>query len=227
MIWQELVKTALLGLENGQLSPAVIKKLQEKGVKTEAEPAQVLLSGAALFWQMQKAGFLLPDFQGILPEPAEAADEDYCSAAAGFHLELMLNGFYKKALPEFFYLLQQNELALLPELLPALFKSCLRNKALWNLARPHIGARGAWLLHQNPDWQILLKREPENPEPFEYLKKAGTTNETDDELYLYHPDLLREILEYYQTNETRWNWRLENTMKIVTFRTNLLKAFEG
>ncbi|MDX1941991.1 MAG: DUF5691 domain-containing protein [Saprospiraceae bacterium] len=223
MIWQELIKMALIGSENGQLPLLVLEKLRKKGIKMDGELAAFVLEGAAAFWQIQKAGFLLQDFKSELPEPAQEGEEDYCTTAAAFHLELLLNGFYKKALPEFFFLLQQQHKILLPELLPALFKSSLRNKTLWKLARPHIGARGKWLLQQNPDWQSLLKREVENPAIFEYLESS---KEPEEFAYRCRPEKLMEIREFYEQHSNRWDWQTENMLKIINFRMNMLKAFE-
>lgn len=223
MTWQELVKTALLGLENGQLSEPALDRLKSKGIEVKAESTVVLLEGATLFWQMQKAGFLLQDFKSELPEPANIHKKNFCSAEASFHLELMLNGFYKKALPEFFFLLRQQNKILLPELLPALFKSSLRNKALWNMAWPHIGERGKWLLQQNPEWQSLLKREIENPEIFEYLESS---KEPEEFAYRCYSDKLSEIREFYEQHSNRWDWQTENILKIINFRTNMLKTLE-
>ncbi len=221
MGWGALVTTALLGLENGQLPSVVLEQLEARGVRIKSDPSVVLLEGAAVFWQMQKSGFLLPNFIGNLPEKASLSEEKFCTPAAGFYLEGMLNGLYKKALPEFFYFLRQKNEILLPELLPLVFRSALRNKTLWNIVHPHIGERGKWLLRQNPDWNALVKRKVENPDAFEYLESSKDPEEF---AYRCHPEKLREIQEFYEQYGNNRDWQTETVLKIIAFRTNMLNA---
>lgn len=221
MIWQQLVKTALLGTENGQLPAETLQKLREAGIATVGDPAEVLLRGAAVFQQMEKGAFALSTHEGEIVK-AESDDESrYCSAEATMHLELMLSGFYKKALPEFFYQLDQANKILLPEALPAVLKSSLRSKDLWNRARPFLGNRGAWLLEQNPAWHSLSKRPEEAPESFAYLE---TFKDAEEEAYFCVPERLPVLLETYQQHLSGWDWETENLLKIIDFRMNMLNA---
>ena len=221
MIWQTLVKTALLGTENGELSAEMLQKLREAGIATEGDPAEVLLRGAAVFQQMEKGAFALATYEGEMTK-AETDDESrYCSTEASLHLELMLSGFYKKALPEFFYQMGQAKKILPPEVLPAVFKSSLRSKDLWNRARPFLGHRGAWLLQQNPAWHSLGKRPQEAPESFAYLE---TFEDAEEEAYFCTPERLSTLLENYQQSLRGWDWETENLLKIIDFRMNMLNA---
>ncbi len=221
MAWQQLVKTALLGIENSQLPETVLQVLQAKGIRTEADPAMVLLEGAAVFWQLQKAGFLLQSYEGNFPEPAAFATQKYCTPAAGSCLAFMLHGFHKKAIPEFFYRLKLNQQILLPELLPALFKSSIRSKGLWNLARPHIGAHGEWLLQQNPEWQVLVKRATEQPPVFEYHDHL---NDPEEGMYYCFPQKLEMLHQSYAEQSNRRDWQTAHFLDILSFRINMLKA---
>lgn len=221
MTWQQLVKTALLGTENGQLPPEVLQALLEAGIATEGDPAEVLLRGAAVFQQMEKGAFALQTYE-VETVKAEADDESrYCSAEATMHLELILGGFYKKALPEFFYQMGQTNKILPPEVLPAILRSSLRSKDLWNRARPFLGNRGAWLLEQNPAWHRLSKRPEEAPESFAYLE---TFEDAEEEAYFCIPKRLKTLLENYQQSLRGWDWETENLLKIIDFRINMLNA---
>lgn len=223
MAWQQLVKTALLGLENSQLPESVSQALKAKGIRATEDPTVALLEGAAVFWQLQKAGFLLQSYEGNFLEPTSFADEKYCSPDAGFYFEMMLGGFHKKALPEFFYRLKLNQQVLLPELLPALFKSSIRNKERWALAKPYIGRRGEWLLQQNPDWHALVKRETEPPPVFEYKDHL---NDPEEDMYYCFPQKLEILHQYYLEQSNRRDWQTAHLLDVLSFRINMLKVLE-
>lgn len=221
MSWQKLVKTALLGTENGHLPAEVLAKLHTLGIETKADPAKILLEGAALFQQMEKGAFALQSYEGEIVQAEISENEQFCSVAAATHLELMLNGFYKKALPEFFHQLSQTNKTLLPDVLPAVFKSSLRSKVLWYMARPFLGKRGDWLLHLNADWRSLTKRPDEAAEPFAYLEKF---KDAEEEAYFCTPERLKNLFASYQQSLQGWDWETENLLKIIDFRMNMLNA---
>ncbi|MFN7119036.1 MAG: DUF5691 domain-containing protein [Saprospiraceae bacterium] len=166
-LWQELTQTALLGTERCQLPPETLAQLQNLGINTTTAAPIVLLESAALIGQMKKAGAILPNFNGNSPEPPPISEENFCNRISIRHLGQILNGPYKKALPEFIFLAAKANKILPPEHVPAILQESLRNKKLWETARPILGERGKWLLSKNPNWSRLLKRfEEPQTEPF-------------------------------------------------------------
>ena len=154
-MWDEIVKTALLGTDRANLSTQSLSDLTEKGIDIEAPLAKIILDGAALFGQLKKGALTLPSFAGKLPEFQELEQEQVCSAASAHHLSLILNGTFGNALEEFIFHLQSIQKVFPPENLPELFAACLSDPALWPRIKLIIGRRGYWLLQQNPDWQAL------------------------------------------------------------------------
>jgi uncharacterized protein DUF5691 len=152
MTWEELTKIALLGTEHSSIPEGVLKELSARGIDVEKEAPMVLAESVALFAQMKKAGFLLKDFEGKLPEASESADEKYCSHRSTHHLHLILSGEYEALLPEFLRLLTASGRCLPTEHIPALM-SRSDVPTLWPAIEPALGSRGRWLLAQHPDWE--------------------------------------------------------------------------
>lgn len=158
MSWKSLVKTALLGTERSNLPPETLAFLEAQGIDPQKEPTEVLLEAAALFSQMNKAGFLLKDYEGGLPETIGENDEQACSPKSSHHLSLILDDTFAEALPEFIFHLNHNRKQLPPTSLPNLLEQCKEDRALWQKINPAIGKRGRWLMRLNPDWAILIAK---------------------------------------------------------------------
>ncbi|HMO37831.1 MAG TPA: DUF5691 domain-containing protein [Saprospiraceae bacterium] len=221
-LWQDLVTAALTGLEHTTLSPITLERLRTEGIDVSAEPVVALLEGAALLRPLLRAGLELEEFSNTLPKPAPDAPEKWCSQTTARHLEWMLGGNMNKILPEFFYQLQQTGQYLRPEVLPILYQACLRKKALWNRARPHIGTRGEWLLPQNPDWQPLLRRAVEPPPVFQY---STAMMDQEEEAYLCPPEeLLGLCLLHQQATRVQRHWTNDHILRIIYFRIEMLQA---
>lgn len=163
MAWQELVKIALLGTERSSLSEEAKELLDTYGLNVKAELPKLILEGAALFSQMNKAGFKLKNFEGTMPAAVKNDGGEICSPRTARHLRLILKGTFEPALPEFIFHLNKNKKQLPPDSLPDLLDQCQKDKELWEKMAPAIGERGHWLLAQNPDWQFQMpSAEPEN-----------------------------------------------------------------
>ena len=155
MTWKELAKAALLGTERSHLSAAFKEKLAAHGINMAAEETQILLESAAFFSQINKAAFVLPTYKNENLAIADSSDERVLSPKSAHHLDLMLNGSYEKALPEFIYHLEENGRQLSPKNLPDLLNKSLESNDFWEAIKPAIGKRGWWLVAQNPAWHSL------------------------------------------------------------------------
>lgn len=170
MLWEELVKTALLGTERSTLSKQTLQTLAANGIDIDEEPAKIILQAAAFYGQQRKVGFVLPTFSGTLPSAIEATNVQICSYKSSRHLALILKGDYDLALPEFIYYLTLHKKQLPPESLPKLLNDYKKQAEFRNKLLPVLGERGRWLIQQNPDWSIFLPQT--NISVWETGKKA-------------------------------------------------------
>lgn len=156
-MWQNIVKTALLGTQRSKLSESDKLALEDFGVKTDDEPARVVLQSAALLGQMQRVGQDLPKRKGGLPTAAANETAAFCSEKAAYNLRLMLSSEeFAPALPEFLRHLEKAEKILPPEALPQVLNECVANETLWESIQNVIGERGKWLALQHQQWRNLL-----------------------------------------------------------------------
>lgn len=155
MPWKELSRIALLGTSHSSLSEASLQQLQGQGIDMGQQLPTVLADGAAMFAQMHKAGFPLEKFSGEMPTALENTGEPQCSLRSATHLQLILEGKYAEALPEFIALLLENGRVLPTEHLPSLLQRPDLGE-WWEVIQPALGARGRWLLAQHPDWRKWL-----------------------------------------------------------------------
>jgi len=183
MLWQKLSKIALLGTAQAGLAADVRQALEREGLDTDMPEEVVLLEGAALLGQLQKATLPLKKLEMDLPPAVASGDDRIISSRAAQHLRKILDGTFAPALSEFFYFLREYKKQLPPELLPALLDACLENPEFWQQVEPLLGERGEWLLTQNPKWQRLRKRK------------------TDRNGYIWQPDAeqAKQALHYLHT----------------------------
>lgn len=156
MLWEELVKTALLGTERSTLSKQTLQTLAANGIDIDEEPAKVILQAAAFYGQQRKVGFVLPTYSGELPAPIKNTNVQICSYKSSRHLALILKGDYELALPEFIHHLTINKKQLPPESLPKLLNDYKKQAEFRDKLLPVLGERGSWLIQQNPGWAIFL-----------------------------------------------------------------------
>jgi len=155
LLWNELVKLALLGTDRSTLSPAMKAALQGYGIDTEKEITEVVLESAALQAPLQKAGFQPKKWEdeNLTTSPEEELAN--CSIKSANHLALILMGRYPFALTEFVQTMADHNKCLPFELLPDLLDKCVKDEDLWQQLAPTIGNRGHWLIKLNIAWQKL------------------------------------------------------------------------
>ena len=155
MIWNDLLKNALIGTERGRLSEKTTAALSELGVRTDLPPEQVLLEGAALVYQLRRTSMKLSAFTGELPAFSDDDASKRTGPKTSHHLKLILDGRFRFALEEFIQLLVRNGYLLPRESLPALLEQSLTDNDLWRDIQPAVGPLGKWLIDNNPRWQTL------------------------------------------------------------------------
>ena len=97
--WEALKKAALLGTDRVQLPDRVQAILTAQGISPALPPQRIVLEGAALFHQLRRTATAPASFSGTLP-PAPAAEERrYLERRSAYHLELILEGRFRRALP--------------------------------------------------------------------------------------------------------------------------------
>ena len=89
MPFKELARIALLGTENAVFPDKLLQEAKAFGLEIDQEPPLLLAEVAAVFSQIKKAGFLLEDFKGDLPDAANGTDENDCSFKSVRHLQLI------------------------------------------------------------------------------------------------------------------------------------------
>lgn len=157
-MWQEILKTAIVGTERNALGLSargdalgdVLAKLDANARETS------LLSAAAAVALYERAGQLPARDAQPLPAAAEADDTPCCNARAAQHLSLMLGGEYKEVLSEWLAAIAAAGKRVPEEALPALLALGKTNEALQEAIGKVIGKRGVWLAQQNPDWDYVV-----------------------------------------------------------------------
>lgn len=158
-MWQEIVKTALIGTQRGKISESDKATLAAIGIKTDAEPAKIVLQAAALLGQMQRVGKELPKRKGGLPTASPEEMLETCSDKAAYNLALMLSSEeFAPALPEFLRHLENANKVLPPEALPQVLNKCVVDSELWEAIQSAVGERGKWLALQHPEWKTLVEQ---------------------------------------------------------------------
>ncbi len=158
--WEAIKKAALLGTDRGRLSGRVLHALYERGVSKTHPAQQLVLEGAALFHQLNRTAAGPEAFTGSLPPAPRETEQRYLDRRSAYHLQLILEGRFRPALPEFIRLLVEKERQFPPESLPALFEQALTDPAFWRTIEPAIGPAGRWLIERHPQWRELTPAGP-------------------------------------------------------------------
>ncbi|MGB6298627.1 MAG: DUF5691 domain-containing protein [Rivularia sp. (in: cyanobacteria)] len=160
-IWQDLVKTAVVGTRRQQLK-----------INTQDNPLGevlscldtndkegCLLSAAGTISLYQKAGQLTAIDGKKAVVTCDLDDLPYCSQKSEQHLGMMLNGNYNSFLPEWLQLLAENRKVVSPKYLPELLALGKRQIHLRKDILPVLGKRGIWLAAQNPEWNYAIEED--------------------------------------------------------------------
>jgi len=157
--WEALKKAALLGTDRGHLPDRVRDQLRENGISSMHSPQRAVLEGAVLFHKLSRAAAGPEPFTGVLPSAPSASAHRYITQQSAYHLQLILEGRFRRALPEFIWLLVENGRQFPPESLPALFGQALAEPAFWRSIEPAVGPVGRWLIELHPHWSELTAKE--------------------------------------------------------------------
>ena len=156
MIWNDLVRVALIGTDSARLSDETIRKLSKIGIETDEEPSRVLLEAAAYFSSLQKVGNASETWTGEHPSSKKSSfDLEPFSAKSSEHFRLLFQDNYIDALPEFIDLMIEYKKVVSGEFLPDLFDECLQSEQLWASVKQVVSPNGFWLMEQNSEWQRL------------------------------------------------------------------------
>ena len=220
LMWQDLIKTSLIGTDKCTPSVSTLGKLNEMGVKAD-DLSEIILIGAGMLCLMRKGGYPLTNFKGTLPELCEPETALVCSSKSVSHLKAILYGDYEEALEEFLFLLKTHNAVLPAQFLPKLFHYCRGNRVLWAMVEPVIGQKGKWLLQQNEDWSHLARMPVNIPNTDSTSKNTGggifqqlTNEETLKEA--------REIVNVLNTNRFVWveDKKINTELKRFAYRAN-------
>lgn len=160
MVWQDLVKTALIGTDKATPSVSTLENLEKMGIPV-VDTAEVVLEGAGVLTMLRKAGFPLFDFKETLPGVCEVEISKTCTSKSAQHLKEILFGkkanLMSEALMEFIFYAQKNNKILPFEHLPTLFHWFRGDRKMSEILKAVIGKRGTWLAKQNPDWFVYTQ----------------------------------------------------------------------
>src|SRR5688572_30163695 len=164
-LWQELVRTALIGLER-QNTPLPLESAGPE-LKTllaqleETRPEAALLQAAGLLAVWRRAGYGPGQVEGGLGPPAPAERQPLCSPEAAAYLTRLLNGHFSELLPEWLEAVAAQGRRVPPEHLPDFLELGRQKLTLRKLITTVAGARGEWLAAQNPEWGYATQPDPQ------------------------------------------------------------------
>ena len=156
-IWQDLVKTAVIGTQRQKLKiDSQDNQLGDVlGCLDMNDKEGCLLSAAGTIYLYKKAGQSTAIYGKKSLNTCDLDDLPYCSQVSGKHLGMMLSGGYSRALPEWLKLLAETKKVVSPKYLHELLTLGKRNNHLRKDILPVLGKRGIWLAGLNPDWNYV------------------------------------------------------------------------
>ncbi|MCV3214374.1 DUF5691 domain-containing protein [Plectonema radiosum NIES-515] len=154
-LWQEVVKTALIGTERQGLKAILPdNKLSEiLSCLDSSDKEGNLLSAAGAFALYQRAGKISFDQQPLQNRSEEEELLD-CSLLSRQHLALILSG-NAQLLPEWLTVAAAAKRRVPSQYLPQLLTLGQKQSNLRVFILPVLGKRGYWLAKQNPDWNYV------------------------------------------------------------------------
>ena len=168
MLWNELVKVALLGTDRSQLSAETLQQLEGFGVDIAEIPERVLLEGAAIASSMQKAGALLESWDAAIPVASETDQLKPSTKSIAALLSQIIHWENDRLIIDFLDRLAISNRRLPMEQLPYLMERLPKAPKLWSLIEPTLGTKGEWAIRQHPEWRIQI----EMPQPEQWSMGA-------------------------------------------------------
>jgi hypothetical protein len=254
MVWQDLVKIALIGTDKATPSVSTLENLENMGIST-VDTAEIVLEGAGVLTLLRKAGFPLIDFKETLPEMCELEILKACTSKSAQHLKEILFGKKVKvmgeAFIEFIFHAQKNNKILPYEFLPSLFHLFRGDNKMNGILKAVIGKRGTWLAKQNPDWFVYMQETVENIDFISFSKeetlvkarelvellKAQSFVWADDKKinaetkeFAFKADFnLMENLDYLFSNNLPFAYqnKIQDILNILHFRREMVKELNN
>jgi hypothetical protein len=174
-LWEQLLKTALLGSERtpvpvpaAGLDVPLAQVLAQ--VKTENREA-ALLSSAALVATYERCGMIpmMATELSLSTAPVDALPR--CGPGAAASLRRILGGQFPFLMTEFLTALRELGKRVPEELLPDVLEAARKNADLRPAVLPVVGHRGEWLAALNPEWSFIAAQIA--PSEWETGTRAG------------------------------------------------------
>lgn len=160
-IWQDLVKTAVVGTQRQQLKIVTednqLGKILSSLDSNDKEGS--LLGAAGAICVYQKSGKLLAIDNKKTLEICELDDLPFCNQLSEQHLGMMLSGEYNAILSEWLKVLAAEGKVVSPKYLPDLLALGKRQNNLRKDILAVLGKRGIWLAAQNPEWNYVVGKD--------------------------------------------------------------------
>jgi hypothetical protein len=165
--WEDLVGTALLGTRRRTLDPAAQPPAVQELIADRADPAEQLLSAAAVLTIYRRAG--RRPLREVRPLPVAAPDErPFVPPLARERLSRLLAASHPDLLLEWLGIVAGTAYRVPPETLPLLAEAARTKAALRGPLVAVAGPVGAWLGQRNPDWAFLSAPAEESGDVWQY-----------------------------------------------------------
>ena len=157
-IWQDLVKTAVVGTQRQKLKiNTQDNQLGEVLSSLDTNDKEgCLLSAAGTISLYQKAGKLTAIDNQTNLETCELDDSTCCNQLSEQHLQMILGGEYSEILPEFLRVTAEVGKVVSPRYLPDLLALGKKQYDLRKHILPVLSKRGIWLAAQNREWNYVI-----------------------------------------------------------------------
>ncbi|MGW5724241.1 DUF5691 domain-containing protein [Amycolatopsis sp. NPDC003865] len=165
--WEDLVGTALLGTRRRTLDPASQPPAVQDLVQDRTDPAEQLLTAAAVLTTYRRAG--RQPLHDVRPLPVAAPDErPFVPPPARERLARLLAASHPDLLLEWLGIVAGTDYRVPPETLPLLAEAARSKAALRGPLVAVAGSVGAWLGQRNPDWSYLCAPAEEAADVWQY-----------------------------------------------------------
>ncbi|EOD68359.1 DUF5691 domain-containing protein [Amycolatopsis vancoresmycina] len=165
--WEDLVGTALLGTRRRTLDPAAQPPAVRHLIAGHGDPAEQLLSAAAVLTSYRRAG--RQPLHDVRPLPVAAVDDrPFVPPLARERLGRLLAASHPDLLLEWLGIVAGTAYRVPPETLPLLAEAARTKTALRAPLVAVAGPAGAWLGQRNPDWSFLSAPDGDQADVWQY-----------------------------------------------------------
>ncbi|SEF25191.1 hypothetical protein SAMN05421837_1021048 [Amycolatopsis pretoriensis] len=165
--WEDLVGTALLGTRRRTLDPATQPAAVQNLIEDRPDPAEQLLTAAAVLTTYRRAG--RQPLHDVRPLPVASHDDrPFVPPLARERLARLLAASHPDLLLEWLGIVAGTDYRVPPETLPLLAEAARSKAALRGPLVAVAGPVGAWLGQRNPDWSYLCAPAEEQADVWQY-----------------------------------------------------------